>query len=160
MNTDNLEIVTFLDYGISSFLLNLNIQRNQRRILFLLIAFTAIGVVYYTQFYGAERVYYGDISVSEAKTLMEEKPYLVILDVRTVSEYEEGHVEEAINIPVQELDDRIDEISKNDELLVYCRTGNRSGQAVNILESSGFTKIFHMYEGITGWKNAGYPLVQ
>jgi rhodanese-related sulfurtransferase len=124
------------------------------------VALTAIGVVYYTQFYGTERDYPGDVSVSEAKDLIQEKPDLVILDVRTVTEYEEGHIEGAINIPVQELEDRLDEISKKDELLVYCRTGNRSSQAVSILESSGYTKIYHMIEGITGWKNAGYPTVQ
>jgi rhodanese-related sulfurtransferase len=117
-------------------------------------------VVYYYQFLRTEPVHYGDVSVTEANSLIKDKPNLVILDVRTVSEYEEGHIEGAINIPVQELEDRIEEISKKDKLLVYCRTGNRSSQAINILESSGFTKIFHMYNGITGWKNAGYPIIQ
>ena len=138
----------------------MNIQKNQRRILYFFVALTAISIVYYYQFFGAGPDYYGDVSVTEAKSLIEEKPNLVILDVRTVSEYVEGHIEGAINIPVQELEDKIDEISKNDEFLVYCRTGNRSSQAVSILESSGFTKIFHMDEGITGWKNAGYPIIQ
>ncbi|MCK5402656.1 rhodanese-like domain-containing protein, partial [Candidatus Bathyarchaeota archaeon] len=80
-----------------------------------------------------------------------------ILDVRRQDEYDSGHIERAIIIPVDELEDRLDELSKNDELLVYCRTGNRSSSAVNILQSNGFTMIFHMKDGITGWIQAGYP---
>lgn len=102
---------------------------------------------------------YGDVTVQEARRLMEDKPGLVILDVRTASEYEEGHIEGAVNIPVQELGVRFDELSIEGELLVYCRTGNRSAQAVDILLDVGFTKIYHMDEGITGWTEAGYPVV-
>ncbi len=102
---------------------------------------------------------YGDVTVQEARRLIEDKPDLVILDVRTASEYEEGHIEGAVNIPVQELSVRFDELSIEDELLVYCRTGNRSAQAVDILEDLGFTKIYRMFEGITGWIKAGYPVV-
>jgi rhodanese-related sulfurtransferase len=83
----------------------------------------------------------------------------VILDVRTASEVEDGHIEGAVNIPVQELSARLDELSNEDELLVYCRTGNRSAQAVDILQDAGFTKIYHMDAGITGWIEAGYSVV-
>lgn len=103
---------------------------------------------------------YGDVSIQEAIELMEQKEDLVILDVRTVEEFESGHVEGAINIPVEELAERLDELSKNDELLVYCRTGNRSGNAVNILSDGGFTKIYHMHEGISVWIQQEHPIVQ
>jgi rhodanese-related sulfurtransferase len=103
---------------------------------------------------------YGDVSVAEAKALIEGKPDVVILDVRTPSEFEDGHLEGAINIPVDDLAERLDELSEDDELLIYCRTGNRSARAVGILEDNGFTKIFHMDEGITGWLDAGYPVVE
>lgn len=140
-------------------MIELSILENKRKILYILTVLIAIGMVYYTQFYEAESVQYGDVSVYEAKDLIEEKPKLVILDVRTVSEYNDAHIEGAINIPVQELEERVNELSKNDELLIYCRTGNKSSQAVSILKSYGYTKIFHMTAGITGWKNAGYPTV-
>ena len=103
---------------------------------------------------------YGDVTVAEAKVLIEGKPDMVILDVRTPSEFDDGHLEGAINIPVDSLSGRLDELSEDDELLVYCRTGNRSARAVGTLEDAGFTKIFHMDEGITGWLAAGYPTVQ
>ena len=103
---------------------------------------------------------YADVTVAEAKALIEGKPDLVILDVRNPSEFDDGHIEGAINIPVDYLAGRLDELSEDDELLVYCRTGNRSARAVGILEDAGFTKIFHMDAGITGWLDAGYPVVE
>lgn len=98
---------------------------------------------------------YGDITIEQAKSLIESKPFLIILDVRTQEEYDSGHIEGAILIPVDEIENRLDELSKNDELLVYCRTGNRSSTAVNILQANGFTKIFHMNDGIVDWIQAG-----
>jgi rhodanese-related sulfurtransferase len=81
------------------------------------------------------------------------------LDVRTQGEYDDGHIEGAILIPVSELEGRLDELSRDKETLVYCRTGNRSSNAVTILEKNGFTKIYHMYNGINGWIQAGYDTV-
>ena len=103
---------------------------------------------------------YGDVSIQEAIELMEQKSDLVIVDVRTVAEFDDGHIEGAINVPVDELATRLDELSKDDELLVYCRTGNRSGSAVTILSDAGYTKIYHMHEGISVWIQLGYPVVQ
>ena len=103
---------------------------------------------------------YGDVSIQEAIEVMEQKTDLVIIDVRTVGEFDEGHIEDAINIPVDELATHLDELSKDDELLVYCRTGNRSGSAVTILSDAGYTRIYHMHEGISVWIQQGHPVVQ
>ncbi|TFH14832.1 rhodanese-like domain-containing protein [Candidatus Bathyarchaeota archaeon] len=103
---------------------------------------------------------YGDVTVQEAKKLIEDEPELVILDVRTDAEYNDGHIEGATNFPVEELANRLTELDKNSELLVYCRTGNRSSTAVSILEDAGFSKIYHMSEGISAWTQQGYPIVQ
>ena len=103
---------------------------------------------------------YGDVSIQEAIELMEQKPDLVLLDVRTVSEFDEGHIEGAINIPVDEIADRLDELDKEDELLVYCRTGNRSRSAVTILSDADYTKIYNMHEGISVWIQQEHPVVQ
>lgn len=100
---------------------------------------------------------YGDVSVERARELIQENPSLVILDVRTDAEFREGHIEGAINIPVGELEGRLGELDRGDEMLVYCRTGNRSSTAVGILEENDFTKIYHMNRGITAWTSAGYP---
>jgi rhodanese-related sulfurtransferase len=102
---------------------------------------------------------YNDVTVDEAWDLIQGKPELVVLDVRTQAEYDDGHIEDAILIPVAELPDRLSELSKDDEILVYCRSGNRSSTAVGIMEDAGFSKIFHMNEGMNGWLAAGLPVV-
>ena len=61
---------------------------------------------------------YGDVSVSEAWDLIQSEPEMVVLDVRTPSEYENAHIEGAINIPVEEIADRLNEVSANDVILV------------------------------------------
>ncbi len=80
-------------------------------------------------------------SVELDRYLIQDVEELVILDVRTQEEYDAGHIEGATLIPVLELSDRLDELDKGSELLVYCRTGNRSSSAVEILENAGFTKL-------------------
>jgi len=126
----------------------------------IIVAVSAI-LIYYTQIQlPGTKISYGDVTVEQAKVLIESKPSLILLDVRTQEEYDSGHIEGAILIPIIELEDRLDELSKNKEMLVYCRTGNRSSTAVNVLRANGYTKIFHMKNGITAWTQAGYPTVK
>lgn len=133
-------------------------QRNIPRPLLTGIALIILASAY--AYYLTPTQEYNDVTVAEAKALIEGKPDMVILDVRTPSEFDDGHIEGAINIPVDYLAGRLDELNKDDELLVYCRTGNRSARAVGILDDNGFTKIFHMDAGITGWVDSGYPVVE
>lgn len=89
-------------------------------------------------------------------------PNLVILDVRTVSEFEAGHINQAILIPVDELPQRIDELSqyKNDEIIVYCQSGGRSNSASLTLDDNNFTTVFDMLGGLAAWIDAGFPIEQ
>lgn len=132
-------------------------QRIPRPVQLVLVLIIVVTVYTFLQ---APPVEYGDVTVDEAKSLIESKPDLVILDVRTQSEYGDGHIEDAINIPADELEERLGELDPGDELLVYCRTGNRSTRAVKLLEENGFTKVLHMDGGIVAWGKAGYSLVQ
>ncbi len=86
-------------------------------------------------------------------------PNLIILDVRTQSEYDEGHLENAILIPYTELESRIDELLqyKDTAIVVYCHIGARSSEAANILDSNNFTKIYNVIGGIKAWKSSKYP---
>ena len=119
----------------------------------------AVSIFWMFQPQGDEATY-GDVNVEQANDLIKSRLLMVILDVRTAVEFATEHLEDAINIPVDELEDRIGELDKKDELLVYCRTGNRSSRAVDILINNGFTKIFHMNGGIAAWKNAGFLTVK
>lgn len=78
-------------------------------------------------------------SKEEEKTLeviMQENEY-VIVDVRTKEEYEDSHLKEAINIPYNEINENT-ELDKEKTILVYCRSGNRSGIAYNVLKNLGY----------------------
>ena len=75
-------------------------------------------------------------SKNELEEILTENDYIIV-DVRTKEEYEEGHLVDAINIPYDEIDEDIN-LDKNKTILVYCRSGNRSNIAFNILETLGF----------------------
>jgi rhodanese-related sulfurtransferase len=132
-------------------------KQTQMIVVFAVIVLAA--AAYYFIQMGSGDSGYGNVDVAEARDLIGEKGELVILDVRTVSEYESGHLEGAINIPVEVLSGRLSELNPNDELLVYCRTGNRSTTAVGILSENGYDRIYHMDGGINAWNSAGFPTV-
>lgn len=84
----------------------------------------------------------------------------VLIDVRTPEEYAEGHIQGAKLIPVQELQTRLNEIPKDKQVYVYCRSGKRSAKAAGILAGTGFTNIENVLGGITAWQQSGYPTVK
>lgn len=85
---------------------------------------------------------------------------LVVLDVRTAAEYAEGHVPGAQNIPHTELAARIAELedARARDVVVYCRSGSRSAQALAVLEAAGFKRLFHLQGDYTRWAEAGRPV--
>ena len=95
---------------------------------------------------------YLNISPEEAKVLMDTQEDYVILDVRTQEEYDTGHIPGAVLIPNTEIADRAEqELPNKDQLLlVYCRSGNRSKQASQILVELGYTHI-REFGGINDW---------
>jgi rhodanese-related sulfurtransferase len=86
---------------------------------------------------------------------------VVTLDVRTPGEFAEGHIEGARLIDFQSgnFENEIAALDKNASYAVYCRSGNRSGQAVKVMQDAGFTNVFNMNGGVIDWANAGLPLV-
>jgi rhodanese-related sulfurtransferase len=88
-------------------------------------------------------------------------PGVVILDVRTPQEFAEGHIEGAVNIPVESADyiDQVAQLDPSVTYAVYCRSGNRSQPAVDGLASVGVTSVYELESGTIGWTDAGQPLV-
>lgn len=105
-----------------------------------------------------EKVTVTKISSEDAKKIIDEESSVVILDVRTEEEYNSGHIENSILISVDDLEDRAEEILKDKEqkILIYCRTGNRSNTAGKILKEMGYTNLYD-FGGINTWK---YELVK
>ena len=96
---------------------------------------------------------YMNITAEEAKQIMDSEEGYIILDTRTQEEYDEGHIPGAIVIPHDEITDRAEEElpDKDQLLLVYCRSGNRSKQAAQKLVNLGYTNIVE-FGGIMDWK--------
>jgi rhodanese-related sulfurtransferase len=102
-----------------------------------------------------------DLSVTEFSAKTAESG-VVTLDVRTPGEFAEGHIEGARLIDFQSgnFENEIATLDKNATYAVYCRSGNRSGQAVKVMQDAGFTNVFNMNGGVIEWANAGLPLVR
>ena len=90
------------------------------------------------------------------------EPGVIVLDVRTAAEFAEGHLENAINIDVEggQFDAGIAQLNKTKTYAVYCRSGRRSGNAVEKMSSAGFTSLFNLNAGIIDWQNQGLPVVR
>ena len=95
---------------------------------------------------------YRQIGVDEAMEIMEKESDYIILDVRTPAEFSEKHIPGAINVPNENIgSDEIAELPDKDQLiLVYCRSGNRSKQASEKLVKLGYTNIVE-FGGINDW---------
>lgn len=105
-----------------------------------------------------------DISVQEASTLIQENqnsPDFVIIDVRTPAEFSEGHIEGAVNIDFRAdtFENDINALDKDKKYLIYCRSGNRSSSALDVMGNLGFEEVYNMLGGINAWNGAGLPTV-
>lgn len=102
------------------------------------------------------------IDADAFEAAIEEQPDAYLLDVRTQAEWEQdGHLEGATLIPHSDLEARQNELprDKNDLILLYCRSGNRSQDAAQTLLDLGFTNLKELKTGINGWKGAGKTVV-
>ena len=75
----------------------------------------------------------------------------IILDVREQAEFAFGHIEGAKSIPMGELENRLNELDKEQEVYVICRTGKRSDLAAQTLAKNGFTNVYNVLPGMTSW---------
>lgn len=98
-----------------------------------------------------------EISVSGAYQKYQEGVF--VLDVRTPEEWNEFHVPNTTLIPLAELAGRVDELPKDQEIVVVCRSGNRSQQGRDILLQAGFEQVSSMAGGLLEWRTMGYPIV-
>jgi len=98
-----------------------------------------------------------EISVTEASTMRDAGAF--ILDVRQPEEWNEVHIPGATLIPLGELASRVSEVPADQEIVVVCRSGNRSQQGRDILLSAGFENVTSMAGGVNQWSAAGFETV-
>ena len=106
-----------------------------------------------------------NVNAQESFDLIQENvnnPDFIIIDVRTPEEYNDGHIENAINIDYRSssFESDISKLDRDKVCLVYCRSGNRSSDAVEIMRKLGFQEIYHLDVGITGWKEDGFTVIK
>ena len=101
-----------------------------------------------------------DLSVTEFSTKVAEAG-VITLDVRTPGEFMSGFIKGAKNIDIQSgnFENEIASLDKNATYAVYCRSGNRSGQAVKVMHDAGFHNVYNLNGGVIDWTNAGMSLV-
>jgi rhodanese-related sulfurtransferase/glyoxylase-like metal-dependent hydrolase (beta-lactamase superfamily II) len=81
-----------------------------------------------------------------------------ILDVREPDEFQSGHIEGAVNVPLGSLEKNIDKVPRGRPIVTYCRIGERSTSAVSILERAGIGDLLNVKGGIVGWRQQGMPV--
>ena len=90
---------------------------------------------------------YETITTNEALDLIDKGA--IVIDVRSLNEYNEGHIKGAINIPFDEIENIT--YDKDDTIIVYCASGVRSSNAANILSDMGYTSLYNLDGGLLNW---------
>ena len=105
---------------------------------------------------GATQTLAKEISVEEAYQKYENGVF--VLDVRTQEEWEEYHAPNTTLIPLDQLPHRVDEVPKGQEIVVICRSGNRSQVGRDILLDAGYEQVTSSAGGLKAWSAVGYPI--
>jgi rhodanese-related sulfurtransferase len=104
------------------------------------------------------------IDIPELRQRIDSEKKLLVLDVRTPEDFvgEQGHIEEAVNIPVEDLQQRLDEIGNYLEqpVAIVCRTDKKSAKAALLLAEEGFADVHIVRGGMTKWIEAGLPVIR
>lgn len=102
-----------------------------------------------------------DLTPSEAVMLIN-REHAVMLDVRNAVEFASGHVPDARNIPLADLESRLGELAKykDQPVLVNCQGGVRSISACAVLKKGGFTRVYNLDGGVNAWAQAKLPLIK
>lgn len=107
---------------------------------------------------------YRNLSTQQADSLIDANSGnldFIIIDVRTASEYNGGHLQNAINMNYYSatFSADLDNLDHSKIYLLYCQAGSRSGATFTLMQNKQFKEVYNMLGGISGWINAGYPVV-
>lgn len=102
------------------------------------------------------------LNVSDFQEVIANKNDILILDVRTPEEYQNGHLNRAelLNFYDPDFQNELNEHEKSQAVAVYCAVGARSFQAMELMKTLGFREVYHLEGGLVEWQNAGKEVVQ
>lgn len=128
-----------------------------RRIFFVLIAFTVFTFSCRDETQGSNTI---EVITAEEMKEISKIEDVQLIDVRTQEEYEEGYIEGFQNIDYYSDDftKDIEKLDKSKPVIVYCKSGNRSGKCAKKMEEAGFSKVYDLEGGITQWKFKGFEV--
>lgn len=99
-----------------------------------------------------------NVTATDMQKFIKQNPDTYLLDVRTLGEYTQKRIKGAHLIPIDQVQNRINELPKNKPIIVYCETGMRSAQVGRYLDSLGYKGVSNLSQGIMGWQVRGYPV--
>jgi PGF-CTERM protein len=100
------------------------------------------------------------IAVDEANRLIDsESDDIILLDVRSKEEYDAGHIEGALSVPISELSNRTEELNTSKKIVVYSADGSNSTVACDILIKNGSERVYNVLGGLNAWNESGYAVV-
>lgn len=94
---------------------------------------------------------YQDISAAELQTLMEEEEDLLLVDVRELHEYNEGHIPGAFLLPLGDLETDYELLERDLTIVLICRSGRRSAEAAGFLVQQGYEQVYNLQGGMLDW---------
>jgi rhodanese-related sulfurtransferase len=95
-----------------------------------------------------------------AQWLNDAHPDLRVIDVRQMEEIAQGTVPKAQALPLHTLPAKVQDLSKQEKLVIVCRSGARSAQACMFLQQQGFSNVYNLRGGMMGWVQSGFPAYQ
>ncbi|MGH1364803.1 MAG: rhodanese-like domain-containing protein [Calditrichia bacterium] len=103
-----------------------------------------------------------NLNVTEAAQLIDRRPNMILIDVRTPDEYNGplGHIENARLLPIQQFQNWVPELEgdKDAQIMLICRSGGRSSRTATMLRERGFTNLINVKDGMSAWSAAGLPI--
>ena len=93
------------------------------------------------------------INAQDLQRLLKKKKAVFLLDVRQPEEYETGHIQGAKLMPLGSIPDHFNELSKTKKIVVYCKSGRRSAQAMSLLQAKGFSNVVSLSGGFQAWSS-------
>lgn len=92
-----------------------------------------------------------EVTATELKQMLDNKEDMQLIDVRELFEFENGHIESEL-MPLNTVPQNLGKISKDKKVIMICRSGNRSGNAIRFMEGHGFNNLYNLKGGMLAWK--------
>jgi phage shock protein E len=126
----------------------------------IIVGVVTVGFVIWMALRMASQDGYSEVPQDTLLKYLEEDRDMCIMDVRSLREYEQGHVPKAIHMDYQKISTHTEDLEpyRRKDIIVYCEHGMRSRMALTVLQRAGFTRVYHLEGDMVEWKRAGLSL--